>query len=528
MGERVRGFRRRAVPPLGLGLGLLLFAWLLGGSAGAEPVVVGSKAFTESRVLAEIMVQLIEARTDLEVEHREGLGGTKIVFSALESGAIDLYPEYTGTGYTVMLGRSEPGSSLRTYLEVRRAFEERHRATWLSPFGFSNSYALAMHEDKARALGVTRISDLLPHQRQLRAGLSHEFLERGDGFPRLAAAYGLDLAEVRGMEHGLAYKGIQTGTIDLVDAYTTDGKLLDYDVRVLEDDRDVFPPYDAAPIARMDVLERHPSLRPVLEELAFRIDEATMRKLNHDAEARGGAFAAVAHDWLVAERLLAPSEAPIAPERSGSFLGYLWQNRRTVLSRVLEHLTLTGLGVLLATLLGLPLGVALTRYRRAAPAVLGAAGVIQTIPGLALLAFMIPIPGLGLGTRSAVVALFLYALLPIVRNAYTGIREVDPELVEAAHAMGLTPRQVLFRVELPLAARTVMAGIRTATVITVGVATLAAFIGAGGLGEAIVTGLSLDDVYLVLSGAAPAAALAIIVDGALGRLERWLVPAFAR
>lgn len=502
---------------------------LLALPARAEPIVVGSKAFTESRVLAEIMVQLIEARTGLEVEHREGLGGTQIVFAALQSGEIDIYPEYTGTGWTVMLARQDtPSSSLQAFLDVQRAFAERYRLAWLSPFGFSNSYALAISGDKAKTLKIARISDLLPHQGALRAGMSHEFLERGDGFPGVEAGYGLALGEVRGMEHGLAYKALRSGKIDLVDAYTTDGKLIDYDVVVLEDDRHVFPPYDAAPLARSDVLERHPQLREVLDELAFRIDANRMRQLNHDAEQRAGAFAEVAREWLVAESLLEDDGAPEAVIRERSFPRYLWSQRWPLLTRILEHLSLTAMAVLLAIAVGVPLGIGLTRYLRAAPPILGAAGVIQTIPGLAMLAFMIPLPGLGLGTRSAVVALFLYALLPIVRNTFTGIREVDPDLLEAARAMGLDSRQVLFRVELPLAVRTVMAGIRTSTVITIGVATLAAFIGAGGLGDPIVTGLQLDDIYLILSGAVPAATLAVIVDGALGVLEKRLVPAGLR
>lgn len=504
---------------------VLIFCTLFAMPAAAKPIVVGSKAFTESRVLAEIMIQLIEAKTGLEVEHREGLGGTQIVFAALKSGEIDIYPEYTGTGWTIMLERGDtPSSSLEAFLEVERAFAQRFGLAWLSPFGFSNSYALALSGDKARELGVTRISDLLPHQSRLRAGMSHEFLERGDGFPGLRAGYGLALGEVKGMEHGLAYRALRSGKIDIVDAYTTDGKLLDYDVLVLEDDRRVFPPYDAAPLARAEVLARHPEIRTALGELAFRIDADRMRRLNHEAERRAGAFAEVAGEWLRAEALLEEARPAPPVRREQGFIGYLWSQRAMLLARVLEHLALTVMAVLLAILVGVPLGVGLTRYLRAAPPVLGAAGVIQTVPGLALLAFMIPLPGLGLGTRSAVVALFLYALLPIVRNAFTGIREVDADLVEAARAMGLTDRQVLFRVELPLAVRTVMAGVRTSTVITIGVATLAAFIGAGGLGDPIVTGLQLDDIYLILSGAVPAAALAVVVDAALGLLERRLVP----
>ncbi|MDE0396088.1 MAG: ABC transporter permease [Gammaproteobacteria bacterium] len=191
---------------------------------------------------------------------------------------------------------------------------------------------------------------------------------------------------------------------------------------------------------------------------------------------------------------------------------------------MLEHLSLTAIAVSLAILLSVPLGILLTRSEPVAAPVIGAIGVIQTIPSLALLAFMIPLPFLGLGARSAITALFLYALLPIVRNTYTGIREVDAELLDAGRGMGLSPGQILFRVELPLAMRTIMAGVRTSTVISIGVATLAAFIGAGGLGDPIVTGLQLNDTYLILSGALPAALLAIVVDFLLGRVEHRLIP----
>ena len=194
------------------------------------------------------------------------------------------------------------------------------------------------------------------------------------------------------------------------------------------------------------------------------------------------------------------------------------------LDLTLQHLQLSGLAVLLAILLAVPLGIAASRLPLLRRLSLGAAGVIQTVPSLALLAFMIPLPGLGLGARSAIAALVLYAVLPILRNTYTGIVEVDPDLLEAAEGMGLRPRQILTRVQLPLAVRTIMAGVRTAAVISVGVATLAAFIGAGGLGEPIVTGLELNDTDLILSGAAPAALLAVLVDLALGLLERALAP----
>ena len=496
-------------------------------AAARDTLVIGSKGFTENRILAEVMAQLVRARTDLEVELADGLGGTLVVFAALREGEIDLYPEYTGTGWAVVL--EEPratGDALRTYLHVQQGYRRRFDIEWLPPFGFSNGYALAVRTPVAERLGLASLSDLARHAGELRAGVSHEFLSREDGWPGLAEAYGLEIAALRGMEHGLAFEAIDAGEIDVIDAWTTDGKLLRYDVTVLADDKGFFPPYHCAPIVRGDTLRRHPELAEVLGELAWRLPDERMQALNHAVEVGGASFREAARRFLVEEGLLSDAGrddvgAAGAGRRDG--LGAFVAGRLGVTARLaLEHMALTGLAVLAATLLGVPLGILLTRRRRLAGPVLGLAGVIQTVPSLALLACMIP--WLGLGAEAALAALFLYALLPIVRNAYTGILEVDPELVDAARGMGLRPQQVLTQVELPLATRTIMAGVRTSTVISIGVATLAAFIGAGGLGEPIVTGLQLNDSRLILAGAVPAALLAIVADALLARCEDRLAP----
>lgn len=512
---------------------VVALVWLLPTLALAQtepppvPVVIGSKAFTESRLLGEIMAQLIEARTDIPVERRLNLGGTTLVFSSLVNGEIDVYPEYTGTGWTINLGLTERVSDpLRVYLRVAAEFERRWQITWLQPFGFENSYELAMAPDVADRLNIRTISDLLDHADTLRAGVSHEFLNREDGYPGLARAYGLDIPDLRGMEHGLAYEAILSGRVDLTDTYTTDGKLLEYDIRILEDDQAFFPPYDCAPIIRDDTLERYPVVGELLNQLAFRIDDRRMQELNYRVEEEGGAYAEVARDFLRAEGFLDGESGPVSssPDRDQGFIAFLWSRRGETGRLVGQHLGLTAIAMLLAILVAVPLGIVLTRKEALATPVLGVIGVIQTVPNLALLAFMIPFPGLGLGARSAIAALFLYALLPIVRNTYTGIREVDADLLESARGMGLRDYQVLLKVELPLATRTIMAGLRTSTVISIGIATLAAFIGAGGLGDPIVTGLQLNDTQLILSGAIPAAILALSVDFLLGRVEKFLVP----
>jgi len=492
-----------------------------------RPVAIGSKVFTESRLLAEIMAQLIEARLEVPVVRRFGLGGTLVVFSALREGEIDIYPEYTGTAWSVILKETDRAPDpLRAFLRVKRESRRRFDAVWLDPFGFNNSYAVAVRKETAERLGIETLSDLAKHASQLRAGWSLEFLNREDGYPGLARAYDLNFGESRGMEHGLAYEAIRAGRIDVTDAYTTDGKLLKFPIRLLADDRGYFPPYDAAPVVRADALARLPGLGPLLGELAFALPDARMQRLNFEVEENGRPFAEVARDFLLAEGLLTADDPAARSEalRGKNFWDFMWRRMPITLELTGEHLALTGIAVGLAILLAVPLGLLLTRRAKLAAPVLGAAGVIQTIPSLALLAFMIPIPWLGLGMRSAITALFLYSILPILRNTYTGIREVDADVVEAARGMGLRDRQILLLIELPLAAPTIMAGIRTAAVISVGIATLAAFIGAGGLGEPIATGLQLNETRLILAGAIPAALLAIAVDLLLGLLDKALAP----
>jgi osmoprotectant transport system permease protein len=197
---------------------------------------------------------------------------------------------------------------------------------------------------------------------------------------------------------------------------------------------------------------------------------------------------------------------------------FMLQQSDKLVEQTLQHIGLTFISLFIAVLIGLPLGIFITRKKQFSGAILGVAGVLQTIPSIALLGFMIPV--LGIGAKPAIVALLLYALLPIVRNTYTGITGVDAAVKEAAMAMGMNKWQVLFKVELPLAMPVIFAGIRTATVITVGVATLASYIAAGGLGEFIFGGISLNNTNMILAGAIPAALLAIVFDFLLSRLQK--------
>lgn len=490
-----------------------------------DTVLVGSKTFAESRILGEMMAQLLEEKTDLKVERRFGLGGSMMCFTAASSGEIDVYPAYTGTGLLNVLKLEGVTDPLRAFVEVERFYRLKHGLQWLRPYGFNNTYVMAVPEKFAQKHGLKTVSDLKKVEDTIRPGVSHEFLKRPDGLPGLKKAYGLAFPNARGVEHGLAYKGIAEGNIDLIDAYSTDGELLRYHMTGLIDDKQFFPPYHCAPVARIETLEKHPEVGEVLDLLGFAITDAEMQKLNYEVQEEKRQVSDVARDFLVKKGFLeGSSRSRSVEERGGGFLNLMKSRSRKTMKLTAEHLWLTVVALFWAILVGVPVGVLITRKEAAAQPVLGLAGVIQTIPSIALLAFMIPVPGLGLGPRSAIAALFLYALLPIIRNTYTGIQEVEASLVEAARGMGFRDRQILTMVELPLATRTIMAGIRTSAVINVGVATLAAFIGAGGLGDPIVTGLQLNDTQLIMAGALPAAILAILVDQSLGLLERVLAP----
>jgi osmoprotectant transport system permease protein len=524
---RIEGFALGAGPfgqrPIRLILSLALLVVMLPLSARAdEPpraIVVGAKNFTEGAVLAELMAQVIERHAGVAVERRFNLAGTQVAFEALRTGAIDLYAEYTGTGLRDILGDASPvEGAAQAFARVSDAFARRYNVLWLAPFGFNNTYVLMMRRDQAQELGIAAISDLAAHP--LRYGMSHEFLDRQDGMPGLRRMYDLNIASMVGMEHDLAYTALAEGAIDVSDGYSTDAKIVTQHLEVLHDDKHFFPPYEAAPLVRRDLVTRLPGVVDALALLAGRIDDARMRQLNYAVEGERRSPAQVAGTSL---RQLGLSDTVVgAPARARSLPGVLWQRRRVTLDLAGWHVVLTGSAELLACLLAIPLGIGASRRPRLAAVALAGAGVMQTIPSIALLAFMLPL--FGVGARPAIAALFLYGLLPILRNTVTGLRGVDQQFKEVGLGLGMTPAQLLRQVELPLAAPVILAGVRTSTVINIGTATLAAFIGAGGLGEPIVTGLTVTDVNLILSGALPAALLAVLVDGALAAVERWATP----
>ncbi len=477
---------------------------------GEQTLTVGSKRFTESYILGEIVTLTAQRAGEAQAIHRPGLGNTGIVYAALKNGEIDVYPEYTGT----IERENLKGEQSRDLDALNRALAPLGLAAGI-PLGFNNTYALAMREDRAQALGITRISDLASH-RDIVLGLSQEFIGRADGWPGLQKTYSLPHGAPRGLDHGLAYEAIAASQIDVMDVYTTDAKIGRYKLRVLEDDRKFFPAYDAVLLYRADLPQRLPRTWAALSKLRGSLDETRMIALNAAAELDGKSFNDVAKGFLGDAK---------SPTRGGGFLSRLFAPDFGRLAY--EHVMLVLLSLIAAIAIGIPLGILAYRVPRVRRVVLATVGVIQTVPSLALFAFLIPLFG-RIGAVPALVALFLYALLPIVRNTYSGLTDIAPGLRESAIALGVSAGYRLRMIELPLASRAILAGVKTSAVINVGTATIAAFIGAGGFGERIAQGLALNDNAMLLAGAIPAAVLALLVDGGFELLNRWLVPAGLR
>lgn len=476
---------------------LVFVLGLCSAAVSSSPIIVGSKNFNESYLLAEIMAQLLEA-DGFEVERKFGLGGTLVCYEALVNDEIDLYAEYTGTLSQAILGTNDLTPEIKA---LNRQVSEKGLQV-LASFGFNNTYAIALKKSLATEKQLSRVSELSQHP-ELSMAFSLEFLNREDGWPGLSRTYRLSGKPI-GIEHGLAYQAIDEGKIDITDAYSTDGDLERYGLTALEDDLGYFPQYLAVPFIRASLPE---AAKISLSQLAEIFDDEKMRALNGRTVIEGKSFAEVASTFIRDEGL-----ADVAfEEQLGS----------SILDNTITHLKLTAIALGLGCLFGLPLGILVFRTRSLARAVVYIAGLLQTVPSIALLALMIPV--FGIGELPAVIALFLYSILPILRNTITALVGIDPLLKRVAEAIGLTRSEQLWHVLLPMALPTILAGIKTAAIISIGTATLAAFIGAGGLGEPIVTGLALNDTNLILQGAIPAAGLAIMAEFLFEGLERLLV-----
>jgi len=483
-------------------LAIAVAAFLAACSGTPREVRVGSKKFTESVVLGEILAQR-ERAAGVAAGHRAQLGGTQILWHALLAGDIDMYPEYTGTIRQDILRQAAgaPEESLRAALAAQGIGMS-------ASLGFEDRYALGMKARDAARLGVRSLSDLGAHP-GLRLGFSEEFLNRSDGWPLVRTRYRLPQTDVRPLDHDLAYRALAAGNVDAMDLYTTDAEIPYYDMVVLDDDLRVFPDYHAVVLYRLDLAQRAPAALQAMRDLEGRISAEEMRRLNARVKLERLPEARAAAGFLATTLQIAP--AAVAEGRA-----------RRIGRAVAEHLTLVAASLGAAVLVAIPLGILAARRRRLGTAILAIAGVIQTIPTLALLVFLIPV--LGIGSASAVAALFLYSVLPIVTNTMAGLAGIPAPLLESGDVLGLSRRARLWKIELPLASPSILAGVQTSAVINVGTATLGALIGAGGLGQPILTGIRLDDTRLILEGAVPAAVLALGVQALFARLARVLVP----
>ena len=462
-------------------------------------IVVGSKNFTEGIIVGELAQQTL-ADAGLASQHRRQLGGTRILWEALLAGAIDIYPEYTGTLRFEILANDKLTSDADLPVAL-----QKYGIAMTRSLGFENSYALAMRADQAAQLGIRSIADLATHA-DLQVALSNEFVDRADGWRALAASYGLP-QQPRGLDHDLAYEALASEQIDVIDAYTTDPQIQSLSLTLLTDDREFFPAYDAIYLYRRSL---EPAAAAALKRLEGRISTADMRRLNSAALLAQQLERDVAAGFL-SEQLQIADRGAAQP----GLAARLW-------ARTLEHLYLVAIALIAALAIALPLGIAAARSARLGTFITSATGLLQTIPSLALFVLLIPL--LGIGAPPTIAALFLYSLLPIVRNTLAGLKGIPANLLDSADALGLTRASRLRRIELPLALPTIMAGIKTATVIAVGLATLGAIIGAGGYGQPIITGIRLRSTALILEGAVPAAVLALLLQGLMELLELWVTP----
>lgn len=485
---------------------VLVLLLLVPGALCAQEIRVGSKPFPEGRILGEIITQRLRA-SGAEVRHEAGLGGTGVIWKALLADKIQVYVEYTGSLQGECYATEAPADFDET-LELM----QRDGIIVVARLGFQNTYALGMKQAEAERLGIRTISDLQRHP-GLALGFSNEFMERADGWPGLQAAYKLPHSNVTGMQHELAYKALDTGTIFVTDLYSTDATIQELNLRALEDDLKFFPDYSAVIIARADFAARRPELIRELEVLSGSINENQMVAMNASVVVNKNPESEVARAFLSGVELDA---------RKRSLHLRINDALASLPETTMQHLAMVLLSLLAGTLFALPMGILAHRYPRIGHIVIGSAGVLQTIPSIALLVLLIPL--VGIGWWPAVIALFLYSLLPIIRNTHAGLKGIDPALIESAEALGLGGFSRLRLIEVPLAGRSILAGIKIAAVINVGTATLGGFIGAGGFGEAIFSGISRQDNVQILSGAIPAALLALLLQGLFEIGERLVIP----
>jgi osmoprotectant transport system permease protein len=497
---------------------ITLFSSLL---FAAEPIIVGSKNFSESIILAEIVSLVLEQKYHLPVVRKFALGGTKVAFDALNTGDIDVYPDYTGTGYVMILGMDQERDPDKIFEIVSKEFKERYGIVWSPSIGFNNTYALAVKADDLRFKGINKSSQLSGKVQDYKFGTPHEFMERKDGYNRFSEVYSLNFHQnnIVSLDSGLTYEAINSDQVDLIMSYSTDGRIKAFNLKLITDDKNFFPPYYASLMAKEETLDKHPALKEVFGLMNDFISEDEIIEMNDQVDRFKMEPRVVANNFLIQEGIL-KGELKNKNTKTG-FFQYAYNKRKYLWKLLKEHLGLSIGALLIAFVVSLPVGILLTRKPSLGKVIFPLVNTIQTIPSLALLGFLIPF--IGIGFIPAILALFLYSLLPLIRNTYIGILGVDRSYIEASRGIGLNNWQVLTKVEIPLALPVILTGLRTATVIVIGTTTIAALVGAGGFGDPIFRGVATVNSNLILLGAIPAALLAILMDKLIGVLEVILV-----
>lgn len=504
-------------------------------AAGARPLRVASKPFTESYLLSEMVAQLIEDTGESAAERRFGLGGPNLVVEALRSGDVDIDVNYTGALMHLFLKERSAVS-----MEELRAELRQNGLVIGDSLGFNNTYAIAVRRETSQELHLEKVSDLRGHP-ELRGAFTPDFLNFDDGFYKLQQVYGVALRSVRPMQHSLAYTALASHEIDLTDAYTTDGTLSQFDLTLLRDDRDFFPKYYGVVVARAEIPQRFPATWAALRRLDGQLNEETMIRLNAQVDNKRATIEETAAAFLRERKLLTRAEAPRSAANQDQDARSTQSIRPAQAIRSMpskpsklsmldaglwvatyEHLALVVSSLLLACLIGIPLGIIAFQYRTLGQILVATTGLVQTIPSLALLCFLIPV--LGIGALPTIFALFIYGLLPIAQSTASGLLSLDKRLIETAKILGLSRMQRLRLVELPLSALNILGGIKTAAVINVATATIAALIGAGGYGAYITQGLAMNDLPTILKGAVPTALMAVGFHGLFELLSQLAVP----
>jgi osmoprotectant transport system permease protein len=443
----------------------------------ARTLVIGSKKFTEANILAHFIKQEIsKIAPKQDVKVLENLGGTGIVQTALMTGSIDLYVDYTGT----------LEASYKTDTKNLEGELEKRGLLIGARLGFNNTYALVTKQSNP----LVKISQL--KNKQARIGMSHEFYERLDGYRPLAKRYQLAL-QTTTLEHALIYPSLSSDSLDYAIAYATDAKIKKHNLKTLTDDYAFFPTYQAILVVSKKMTKDFPSLYPKLVNMMEgRLNEDKMIETNYLVD------------------IDRQNYAQAASTLSGKKLSFQESDHLSIMPYFIQHLLYLIVTACFCIMIGIPLGVLATRSTFWERTLLSLVSILQTIPSLALLVFLIPI--FGLGQTTAVIALVLYGLLPIVKNTHTGIKNISHELIEYAELIGMKPLKRILTIELPLAKYAILAGVKLTCIYTVGITVIAAFIGAGGLGTLIVSGLSLNDHELILKGAIPSALLALMIE----------------